>query len=1138
MKILKRMLLLNWHYFWNELVEFEHINFLTGRNAAGKSTLIDALQLALMGDTSGHFFNKAANEKSTRTLKGYLRGELGDDGEAGFRYLREGRFTSYIACEFYDLVKKSSFTLGVVFDCYQDGTEEHRFFVLDAPLPENRFIINKVPLEYKELRNYVYRNFKKGKFEFPETNRRYQELIKGKLGGLKNKYFSLFKKAVSFSPIIDIETFITEYVCDVKSPVDISLMQDNIRYYKRLEHDADVMELRTAALEEIAGKYSSWAEERQRLEIQSYIIERAQHQAALDEVAALEQELEKNKGEIRRCTSDQLRLQAEISEKAKEKERLTADKISSDIYRKQEELEKRKKYLEEEIGKIRVSLENATNNMRRYGLVWRECATGVARQAGQAARGVPAGVQKGLLQEWRKLETNSNQVEKVANMLVGIDAAKLAAIDTEGFREMREEVSRFRDQASGVRLSLEQSRESTEKTVLEFARQVEDLEKGIKQYDGKLLELKEAIASALQEKYHKVVEVQILADLLELREARWSNAVEAYLHNQKFYLLVEPEYFLDALRVYDQLKFTKGFYDWGLVDTGKLAGRAIVRQAGSLAEEVVTDHAYARMFVDHLLGRVIKCDKVEGLREHERAITDSCMLYQNFVARQLHPERWKYPYIGRKALDEQLRLKRQELEAAREALSWYGERVETAGSISRMEIMNANETGSILQVMKDLAVLPGREEELRNVVDQLGLLDLSWLLTLEDKIKVLGEEVVYLNEQERTINNRIVELKTKNGSICEKELPTGRDEVRLREEGIARRFAAGWINSKGEPRFQKELDARKNAREVFGNFSTQLERTKSQTNKKREELTEARSRYNSEYRMSYDINLTENQPYDNELAELRDVKLPSYKQNIQEAREKAFEQFRDDFLAKLKSNIDLVKTQMDELNAALKESSFGSDRYRFVMNPRSEFRRFYDLITDEMLMEGYNLGSQVFRDKHRDAIDELFRQIIDVDSELNADARALLEKNIQKFTDYRTYVCFDLIVTDEEDCSQRLSRTLHKKSGGETQTPFYIAVLASFAQLYRIRQKTEAGNTMRLIIFDEAFSKMDSERIQESLRLLRRFGLQAILSAPPEKIGDIAPLVDRNLCVIRSRDSACIKAFDSRKLSEELGYGL
>ena len=72
MKMLKKMLLINWHYFHQEELHFDRINFLTGQNAAGKSTLIDALQVVLLGETSSSVFNKAANEKSERTIKGYL----------------------------------------------------------------------------------------------------------------------------------------------------------------------------------------------------------------------------------------------------------------------------------------------------------------------------------------------------------------------------------------------------------------------------------------------------------------------------------------------------------------------------------------------------------------------------------------------------------------------------------------------------------------------------------------------------------------------------------------------------------------------------------------------------------------------------------------------------------------------------------------------------------------------------------------------------------------------------------------------------------------------------------------------------------------------------------------------------------
>lgn len=100
-----------------------------------------------------------------------------------------------------------------------------------------------------------------------------------------------------------------------------------------------------------------------------------------------------------------------------------------------------------------------------------------------------------------------------------------------------------------------------------------------------------------------------------------------------------------------------------------------------------------------------------------------------------------------------------------------------------------------------------------------------------------------------------------------------------------------------------------------------------------------------------------------------------------------------------------------------------------------------------------------------------------------------------------------------------------KKSGGETQTPFYISVLASFAYLYRVNEPGELSNSARLIIFDEAFSKMDSGRIKESIKLLRRFGLQAIVSAPSDKVGDISPLVDETLVVLRGKNNSQVQLF-------------
>ena len=184
MKKLTRLLLIHWYTYDRELIEFENINFLTGKTAAGKSTIIDALQLVLLGDTNGNFFNKAANERSVRTLKSYLYGENGDDGETGFRYLRAATFTSYVVVEFEDTEKQTRFLLGLAADCYEDLHFDYKWFTVDKMgIPENCFTNPRTntPYTIPQLKRYLRDSRKR--FEIIDTNRRYR------LPGMYDRWF-------------------------------------------------------------------------------------------------------------------------------------------------------------------------------------------------------------------------------------------------------------------------------------------------------------------------------------------------------------------------------------------------------------------------------------------------------------------------------------------------------------------------------------------------------------------------------------------------------------------------------------------------------------------------------------------------------------------------------------------------------------------------------------------------------------------------------------------------------------------------------------------------------------------------------------------------------------------------------------
>ena len=113
--------------------------------------------------------------------------------------------------------------------------------------------------------------------------------------------------------------------------------------------------------------------------------------------------------------------------------------------------------------------------------------------------------------------------------------------------------------------------------------------------------------------------------------------------------------------------------------------------------------------------------------------------------------------------------------------------------------------------------------------------------------------------------------------------------------------------------------------------------------------------------------------------------------------------------------------------------------YQFRVDRNPDYADYYDMITAPELMEGEaGLFAVPFQQKYGKLIETLFSQIaMSDDTQLNARKQSELQQNIERFTDFRTYLKFDLETTDQNGSKQLLSQTLNTKSGGETQTPFY-----------------------------------------------------------------------------------------------------
>lgn len=1109
MKKLTKILLINWLYYEKQLILLDDINFLTGKNSSGKSTFIDALQVVLLGEIGGHIFNKAANESSKRTLKGYLRADMDGNNPRS----RRGRsFSSYIVCQFDDDMEGKVFSIGVVFDCDADGREREQFFSYEGPIPDDCFISGRQSLEISQLRALLKSQYK-GRAEFYDSNKKYREAIAARWNLHSGRVFTMLKKAVSFKPIVNIQDFITDNICEVPDRPDVLAMQQNIRDYKQQELLAKRQEDKQKELTAISELFRQSERNMDIYQVHRYLVARAGKELADQAVAKLEQELTESRLHIAELTEQEHTLGQKLQQLGERRDQLIRDRANSDVYQEQDRLEGLQTQLQAEIDDKKSLLDKTCDNIRVEVMRWLSFCGKLA-------------------------VLPSPQSEKIADLYAGANSLVplLKTVEKIGFKQLDGSTSllfsqlqaslhTFRERLYEVIYHLERTLRQQQEQHDSNLAALQKLSRGIKDYRPELLELKGAMEQALSQRFGTAAQVHILADLLEITDEKWQGAVEGYLNTQRFYLLVAPEHYSVALGVLDRAKRTQRLHGYGLVDVKKLReSEKLLPNANSLATVVTTDNELARDYITYLLGRVTRCEQSEELRRHRVAITPQGMLYQGYVSRPISPALMEDVYIGKRAVEQRVAA----LEAAQRSLEQ--EIPTTQHLVELLSAQKDREPLFTLRYVEELTdTLPAvyrrmleATAERDMAMDKLGKLDLTWLMQLTKQLKSVDGEISEANAHKKLCSESMGGYTERIKKLEYDILPEKCQERQAREDVIADDFSEHYVCTVGQPRYDEQLSRLKSAGSILRNFTEngQVTKSKNAYDESRRKLVYARRDYVNHYPpCAYHPDAMDNEDFDSELKLLSEVRLPEYREKIRKARESALEQFQNDFLSKLKSNIDTVRAQVNDLNKALKLSEFGGERYRFMVERSPDYAEYYDMImAPELMEEGGGLFSIPFQNKFGALIDSLFSLIVSSDEQaLNARKQNELQQNIERFTDYRTYLRFDLETTDSNGSVQMLSHTLNTKSGGETQTPFYVAVLASFAQIYKVSDGGAYGNTMRLVLFDEAFNKMDSERIVESVRLLRKMNLQAIICTPPDKLPDIMPEADTTLLVYKDK---------------------
>jgi len=253
--------------------------------------------------------------------------------------------------------------------------------------------------------------------------------------------------------------------------------------------------------------------------------------------------------------------------------------------------------------------------------------------------------------------------------------------------------------------------------------------------------------------------------------------------------------------------------------------------------------------------------------------------------------------------------------------------------------------------------------------------------------------------------------------------------------------------------------------------------------------------------------------------------LPNYENQIARQRGLAEQELVENFIHRLREQIEDARQQLAFLNGTLANLRFGGERFEFIHQPAPALRQVFDMVMDSQQVMGDSLFDSDFRQKHQQGWDLLFERLTSAHDDENAELREL--------QDYRNYLQYDIRIHYPNGDRALLSQINAKKSGGETTTPFYVAMAASFAQAYRLNQ-ARPSDTIRLALFDEAFGKMDTARTASALHFMREAGLQVLLATPPDKSGSLLPYVDSVCTVVRKNNHSFVIDIDKSEMIEKL----
>lgn len=1097
-----RLHLINWHNFQDDIIDFKNITYLLGVNAVGKTTIMDAIRYCL---TTNKDFNTAGNKKSGRTLLGSVHQKQ----RAEDSYLRPGHTVSYIGIEFLDENINKNFVITVRVESetpkqdlkgvYQDwyitkpgySLEDIPFFTQvkggRKPTSRDAFKLENKGMDrasnQADARRRICRMLGIGEADSP----------------IGKKFNEVFHMGTSLEDIKDIREFIYTYILP-EPEVNIDFLQKDMRELERLQEILQEAQDREVLLAEINERIIEAKARLFKVKVNEILVAYANYQGNVEEQQEKKRLISEWTASIDILT-DKL---VELSEKERKASDLlyearraaednTENKEMLSLEQENKENEKEYERLKNEASIFTEISEKLLSLKKKLNRIGFSCVLNLGDETLE-----------------KNVDERILEIKKAAGIL-----ADLEEIIKNHDAKIRTEITTLSNKAK----------------LLED--KIKSLEAGVMCYPEEATFVRNKINEELGEQSKKA-DAKLLCELLYMTDDSWQDAVESYLNTQRFNIIVAPDNYLVAKKVFISLgDKVKGI---GLIDTRKIGDIHYCEDGVSfLGDKVESENIYAKRYARFVMRDVVCCETPDSLEQHQKSVTKDRLRFQNFCLQRMGK---KEHFIGVDAIEKQLISARKELVSIQKQLNEMDDEKKSFDEMyGEYNKFTAGNNFAFLEKYID----SGRQAKAIGIrIDEINTQILEFkknpiLLAMYDRVSECEKSVVEIQGEITDIKAKKQNLETgvKEAEQEIAKLETTIDELKMAYENIVREYPEH--ASDVEKKYQDERRTKKASSIAynFGNRATQD--TIAFDNYLNQQLIPLQQKYTATYTCDYPEGIDGASRYQQEYLSLQNIELERHKEELAQAQVRCKDRFRKEVLFRMKDDILRARQQFKQINRVMENLEYGEECYRFGIDKSKdkELGIFYDIIMDKdnqqidqdneiMAFLAEANKSEIFESQIEDFMSRIMMDVEEHAKE-NLTGTRSGAKSMGMYVDYRTYLDYDIIVKNSvTDIEVPLSKVSGEGSGGENQAPFYVAICASLLQIY----EQNPDGCMRLILLDEAFNNMTSDRIEPMMNMFKKLNLQLVLIATAEKATSILPYCDITYSIVKSGNRNAIRSFE------------